>query len=48
MTWIFALAIKSFVLMVLFGLIVWPLARFISRYLPEGRLKRILFYSWEV
>lgn len=41
-----ALVLKPFIALVLFGLIALPLSLFIKRHLPEGRLKRILFFSW--
>lgn len=46
--WILAIIVKPFALAVLFLVIVWPIERAISRLLPEGRLKRILFFSWRV
>jgi hypothetical protein len=42
-----AVVLKPFVLLVLFfliALLVLP----IKKYLPEGRLKRFLFFSWRV
>lgn len=48
MTWALALVVKPLVLIGLFALIVWPITRLVSRYLPEGRLKRVLFFSWRV
>jgi hypothetical protein len=45
--WHWALILKPFGLLVLFcavALMVYPL----RRWLPEGRLKRFLFFSWKV
>jgi hypothetical protein len=47
MTWLIAYCAKAFIIVPLFVFIVWPLERAISRLLPEGRVKRLLFYSWE-
>jgi len=48
MNWVVALMIKPFALIVLFVLIVWPIERWIAKRIPEGRLKRILLFSWRV
>ena len=45
--WQLAIVLKPFGLLILFGfvaLLVYPL----RKYLPEGRLKRFLFFSWKV
>lgn len=45
--WQIALAIKPFALVIMFApgaLFVW----WLRKRLPEGRLKRILFFSWRV
>lgn len=45
--WHIALLVKPFALLALFTF-TWWCARLVSRKLPEGRLKRILFFSWKV
>lgn len=45
--WLLAIILKPFGLLLLFGLVallVFPL----RKHMPEGRLKRILFFSWRV
>jgi hypothetical protein len=42
-----AIVLKPFALIVLFGF-TWYCARLARSYLPEGRLKRILLFSWKV
>jgi hypothetical protein len=45
--WHWAIILKPFGLLVLFtfvALLVYPL----RKHLPEGRLKRFLFFSWKV
>jgi hypothetical protein len=48
MTWLLAIVLKPFALLVLFVIIILPIERFASKHLPDGRLKQILFFSWEV
>jgi hypothetical protein len=45
--WQLAIVLKPLGLIVLFGF-TWYLSRWIKQYLPEGRLKRFLFFSWKV
>lgn len=46
--WQLAIVLKPFGLIVLFGF-VWLVAhKIIKPRLPEGRLKRFLFFSWKV
>jgi hypothetical protein len=40
--WLIALILKPFAALVLFGLICLPIRIAVRRWLPEGRLKRIL------
>lgn len=41
--WQIAILIKPFVLLVFFGLIVLPIKLLFQRFLPDGRIKRLLF-----
>jgi hypothetical protein len=43
-----AIFLKGFVLLAVFGLVVLPIEMLLKRYLPEGRLKRVLFFRWSV
>jgi hypothetical protein len=45
--WQIALVLKPLGLIVLFAF-TWALSRAIKPYIPEGRLKRFLFFSWKV
>lgn len=40
------LILKPFLAVVLFGLIALPLSLWIGKFIPEGRIKRILFFKW--
>lgn len=42
MTWLLALIIKPFVALVVFGLICLPARLAVQRWMPEGRVKRLL------
>lgn len=41
-----AIVLKPFVAIVLFGFVALPISLVIKKYLPEGRLKRLLFFTW--
>jgi hypothetical protein len=45
--WHWAIILKPLGLIVLFGF-TWIVSRSIKPYIPEGRLKRFLFFSWKV
>jgi hypothetical protein len=45
--WQLALILKPFGLLALFGF-TFVCARLIKPYIPEGKLKRFLFFSWKV
>jgi hypothetical protein len=45
--WQLAIVLKPLGLFVFFG-IAYLGARLVGKYLPEGRLKRILFFSWRI
>ncbi len=47
MGWIIAIIIKPLGLILFLGFACW-LSRMFSKLMPEGRLKRILFFSWRV
>ena len=42
-----AITIKGFVFVALMYFIVCPVELFVDKRLPEGRLRKILFYRWE-
>jgi hypothetical protein len=42
-TTVIALILKPFVVLIIFGLIVIPLTLLAKKYIPEGKIKRILF-----
>lgn len=43
-----AILLKPFIALALFALIVIPLELAVKRWMPECKLKRILFFSWRV
>jgi hypothetical protein len=45
--WMWAIVLKPFALIVLFGFTL-AVTRAIKPYIPEGRLKRFLYFSWKV
>lgn len=45
--WQIAIVLKPFALVILFGFTFFA-SRAIKPYIPEGRLKRFLFFSWKV
>lgn len=45
--WHVALLVKPLALIVLFGF-TYACMRLAKHYLPEGRLKRLLLFSWKV
>lgn len=45
--WQLALLFKPLGLLVLFGF-TWIVSRAIKPHIPEGRLKRLLYFSWKV
>jgi hypothetical protein len=42
MTWVLAVAMKSVFGLILFGLICLPARLAVQKYMPDGRLKRLL------
>jgi hypothetical protein len=42
MTWLLAVVLKPFAALVLFGLICLPARLAVQRWMPDGRLKRLL------
>lgn len=46
--WAIAWVIKPFALFLLFVAVVIPLKIVILRFIPEGRLRRILLFKWHV
>lgn len=47
MEWLFALFVKPFVAMALFTFAL-VVSLVVKRFMPECKLKRILFFSWRV
>jgi hypothetical protein len=45
--WLLAVLVKPLGLVVLFGF-TYFVSRFISRFIPEGKFKRFLFFRWKV
>lgn len=45
--WLIGKLLSPFVALLLFAIAI-PIALLIRRYLPEGKLKRILFFHWNV
>ena len=45
--WMLALLLKPLFLIILFGCIVLPIEWVIWKLLPEGKLKRLLFFKWK-
>lgn len=45
--WQIAILLKPLGLIVLFGF-TWAVAKVIKPHIPEGKLKRFLFFSWKV
>lgn len=43
-----ALLLKPLIFLLIFALIIIPLKWIVWKLLPEGRLKRLLFFSWKV
>ncbi len=43
-----AIVLKPFIALAVFAGIVIPIELAVKRALPEGKLKRILFFSWRV
>ena len=41
-----AIAVKSIVAFAIISFVARPLAKTVWRYMPDGRMKRILFTSW--
>ena len=48
MSWGLAILLKPFIAFVIMAGIVLPIEWIFRKIIPEGRLKRILFYSWKV
>ncbi len=47
-SWHLAIALKPLIALVIMLAIVLPVKWLFLHAIPEGRLKRILFYSWKV
>jgi hypothetical protein len=46
-SWQWALVLKPLFFMLVCALILYPARRAVMRWLPEGRLKRILLFRWD-
>lgn len=44
MTWAIALALRQFAALILFGLICLPVRFAVQRYMPDGKIKRVLLW----
>jgi hypothetical protein len=45
-SWQWALVLKPLVLFVLCAAVLYPARRAVMRWLPEGKLKRVLLFRW--
>ena len=41
------IALKGFMFLAMMYMIVYPVERLVKKHLPEGKLKKLLFFSWE-